>query len=197
MLHLVGGGTQTKAKELRVEEDLAEALGEGPVEEQEPEGLEGENQLEECPAEALGEDLVEEQETEEDGTREDLSGALTKVLTREGLGEAQWYDKTLGKIREKAGKEERPYFWKEGILMREPYQALGKSLIIVPSVARERVLRMAHHSPISGHFGKERTLHMIRARVDWLGIVKDMNEMCASCPVCQKAGPAIMARAPL
>ena len=67
-LHLVGGGTQTKAKELRVEEDPAEALGEGPVEEQEPEGLEGENQPEECPAEALGEDPAEEQETEGDGT---------------------------------------------------------------------------------------------------------------------------------
>ena len=67
-LHLVGGGTQMKVKELRVEEDPAEALREGPVEEQEPEGLEGENQLEECPAEALGEDLAEEQETEGDGT---------------------------------------------------------------------------------------------------------------------------------
>ena len=51
--------------------------------------------------------------------------------------------------------------------------------------------------PISGHFGKERTLHMIRARVDCPRIVKDVNELCASCPVCQKAGPAIMARAPL
>ena len=82
-LHLVRGGTQTKAKELRVKEDPAEALREGPVEEQEPEGLEGENQLEECSAEALGEDPAEEQETEGDGTREDLAGALTKVLTRE------------------------------------------------------------------------------------------------------------------
>ena len=107
-----------------------------------------------CPAEALGEDPAEEQETEGDGTREDLAGALTEVLTREGLGEAQRYDRTLGKLREKAGKEKRPYFWKEGILMREPYQALGKRLIIVPSVARERVLRMVHHSPISGHFGR-------------------------------------------
>ena len=90
-----------------------------------------------------------------------MAGELTEVLTREGLGEAQRYDKTFGKIREKAGKEKRPYFWEKGFFLREPYQALGKSLIIVPSVARERVLRMAHHSPISGHFGKERTLHMI------------------------------------
>ena len=135
-LHLVGGGTQTKAKELRVKEDPAEALGENPMEEQEPEGLEGENQLEECPAEALGEDPAEEQETEGDGTQEDLAGALTEVLTREGLGEAQRYDKTFGKIREKAGKEKRPYFWEKEIFLQEPYQALGKSLIIVPSVAR-------------------------------------------------------------
>ena len=36
---------------------------------------------------------AEEQETEGDGTREDLVGALTEVFTREGLGEAQRYDK--------------------------------------------------------------------------------------------------------
>ena len=105
-LYLVGGGKQTKAKELRVEDDLAEALWEGPVEEQEHEGLKGENQLEECPAEVLREDPAEEQETEGDGTLEDLAGALTEVLTWEGLGEAQRYDKTFGKIRKKAGKEE-------------------------------------------------------------------------------------------
>ena len=81
--------------------------------------------------------------------------------------------------------------------MREPHRALGKNLIIISSVVREGVLRIAHHFPISGHFGEERTLHMIRVRVYSPGIVKDVDKMCASCLVCQKAGPAIRARVPL
>ena len=35
---------------------------------------------------------------------------IAEVLTREKLGKAQRYDKKLGKIREKAGKERKHYF---------------------------------------------------------------------------------------
>ena len=33
--------------------------------------------------------------------------------------------------------------------------------------------------------------------MDWPGIAKDVKDLCASCPICQKAGPAIIAKAPL
>ena len=195
--YLVNGGKQAEETELVAEEDPAEASGEDHMEEKGTEKLKVEDQPEKFSAEAPGESQTGELETEGAGDSEDPTVVLAEVLTKEKLGEAQRYDKILSKIKEKAGKERKPYFWKKGISMQEPYQALGKSLIIVHPVARERVLRMAHHSSISGHFGKEGTLHMILVRVDWSGIVRDVNEMCASCPVCQKAGPAIMARAPL
>ena len=50
------------------------------------------------------------------------------------------YDATLANIREKAYKGSGPYFCKEDILMREPYHVSGKELIMVPRIARNKVL---------------------------------------------------------
>ena len=33
--------------------------------------------------------------------------------------------------------------------------------------------------------------------MDWPGVAKDVKELCASCPICQKAGPAVTTKAPL
>ena len=81
--------------------------------------------------------------------------------------------------------------------MRKPYHVLGKDLIVLPKVARRKVLTMAHNTPWAGHFGWERTLHSIRSSMDWPGVVKDISEMCESCPLCQKAGPAVTVFGPL
>ena len=133
-----------------------------------------------------------------DGVSEDQTGVLSKVLTRKTLGEAQRYDRSLKYLREKAGKAVEPYLWKGmGALMREPYQSLGKNFLILPEIARERVLAMAHNSPIGGHFGSKRTLKSIRSRMDWPGVVKDINQLCASCPVCQNSCPASTTKASL
>ena len=56
---------------------------------------------------------------------------------------------------------------------------------------------MAHNSPIAGHYASERTLSTIRTRMEWPGVAKDVKDLCASCPICQKAGPAIVAKGPL
>ena len=81
--------------------------------------------------------------------------------------------------------------------MRKPYHPQGKALVIVLAITRTQVLRMAHNTPIAGHFRRERTLQAIRERMDWPGIAKDVKERCASCPTCQKAKPAIITKAPL
>ena len=33
--------------------------------------------------------------------------------------------------------------------------------------------------------------------MDWPGVAKDVTDLCASCHICQKAGPAIIVKAPL
>ena len=128
---------------------------------------------------------------------DDLDNNISKVITPEELGKAQRYDPTLKFIREKVGKPNSPYFWENGLLMREPYNTLGKKLIVLPQSERTKALRMAHHGPIAGHFPRDRTLQAIRVQLDWPGIVKDVYKLCASCPICQKSGPAILSKAPL
>ena len=122
---------------------------------------------------------------------------LDEVITREELSESQRNNDTLKHIRDKAGINKEPYFWHKGVLMRKPYNTLVKDLIMVPKVARSQILRMAHNSPIAGHYASERTLNTIRTHVDWPGVAKDVKNLCASCPICQKAGPAIIVKAPL
>ena len=223
-LYPVDDGTQAEGTELAAEEDPAEASGEdqtgeqgaeGLEEEDQPkeypaeasgedqtgeqgaEGLEEEDQPKEYPAEASGEDQVEEQSTEGDGALVDPVGVLAEVLTRAKWDKAQRYDQDLKSIRVKAEKASESYFWWGGLLMREPYQPLGKSLLIILTIARQRVLTMAHNSPMGGHFGRECTLQSIRMRMNWPGVVRDINKVCASRPTCQKASPASTTKAPL
>ena len=81
--------------------------------------------------------------------------------------------------------------------MRKPYNILGKKSIVLPQSERMKALKVAHHGPIAGHFARDQTLQAIRVRLDWPGIVKDVNDLCDSCPICQKSGPAILSKAPL
>ena len=80
-------------------------------------------------------------------------------------------------------------------LKRESYQILGKNLLIMPKIARQKVLTMAHKSPIGGHFGREKTLQTIRGRMDGQGVGRDINMMWAACPNFQKAKPASTTKA--
>ena len=119
------------------------------------------------------------------------------TISANQLKEEQLTDSSLEKIRVKAAQQNSPYFWKEKILMRKPYHVQGKDLIVVPKVARVKVLQLAHNLVIAGHFGLERTLEAVRRRMDWPGIVLDIKELCKSCPVCQRAKLAVVTRAPL
>ena len=81
--------------------------------------------------------------------------------------------------------------------MRQHYHTNGKGLVIIPKAARMEVLQLAYNSPLAGHFGGARTLETIRTRMDWPGIATDVRKMCSSCPICQKASPALLTKAPL
>ena len=137
MLDSVDSGVQAEGTEdLETVEGQAEAPGENQMEEQHPEGSEIADQTEEGQAEMPGENQVEEPFTE-GSMMADLTekvGESSSVLTREELGKAQRYDAMLANIREKSYKGGGPYFWKEDILMREPYHVSGKELIMVPRV---------------------------------------------------------------
>ena len=98
---------------------------------------------------------AERDNEESEGAAEKLEG----VLTKDQLSRAQRYDTTLKIIREKARVGEEPYYWTDNLLMRRPYHPQGIALAIVPAIAiaRMQVLRVAHNTPIAGHFRRERT----------------------------------------
>ena len=123
--------------------------------------------------------------------------AVFNTNTPDHLKELQKDDPSLQKIREKTKTQGDPYFWKDDILMRQTYRTNGKELVIIPKAARMKVLQLAHNSPLVGHFGRARMLGAIRTRMDWPGIATDVRKMCSSCPICQKAIPALLTKAPL
>ena len=106
---------------------------------------------------------VEDEEPVENPTpaSDDLDNNISKVITPEELGKAQRYAQTLKILREKVGKPDSPYFWVNGLLMREPYNTIDKKLAVLPQSERTKALRMAHHGPIAGHFARDRTLQAI------------------------------------
>ncbi len=128
---------------------------------------------------------------------DDFDNNIPKVITPKELNKAQRYDPTLKIIREEVRKPNHLYIWENGLLMREPYNTIDKKLIVLPQSKRTKALRMAHHGPITRHFARDQTLQAIRVRLDWPGIVKDVNELYVSYPICQKSGPAILSKAPL
>eukprot|EP00731_Ephydatia_muelleri_P039124 Em1130g1a len=51
---------------------------------------------------------------------------------------------------------------------------------------RRLILLACHVHPTSGHMGRTRTLHRIKERVMWHGMVKDCTEMIRTCDICQR-----------
>ncbi|KAK5854605.1 hypothetical protein PBY51_004785 [Eleginops maclovinus] len=69
--------------------------------------------------------------------------------------------------------------------------------LLVPQSRREMIFQAAHHNPMSGHLGYDKTLHRIMARFYWPGIRADVKRWCASCSECQLVNPPATPKAPL
>ena len=63
-------------------------------------------------------------------------------------------------------------------MLRKPYYGTGKDVVIVPKGAKNKVMRLAHVSMVAGNFAKDKTLQMIRGRMDGPGIAKDVRAIC-------------------
>ena len=52
---------------------------------------------------------------------------------------------------------------------------------VVNRQEQEKILRSYHVDPTAGHMGKTRTLHRIKQRFMWHGMVKDVQNMVSTC----------------
>ena len=57
---------------------------------------------------------------------------------------------------------------------------------IVPRVARQEILELAHGSQVDGHCEVQKTVEKLRQRFHWLKIAKDVNYSCENCQTCNR-----------
>ena len=69
----------------------------------------------------------------------------------------------------------------DGILRR-----YGKAYVPTASALREEILKTCHDDPLAGHFGSERTLHLLRRHWFWPRMEDEVKEYIASCDICQR-----------
>ena len=117
---------------------------------------------------------------------------------KEALKKAQAIDGNLANIRSrvKSGKvtvsrglnrgQTKCVEWKD-LLYREFTKGNKVTLqLVVPEGFREKVMRLAHETLMSGHLGTKKTLDRVVAEFFWPGICGDVARFCKSCDICQR-----------
>lgn len=83
------------------------------------------------------------------------------------------------------------YLTHHGLLYREcvnsprPYE-IGRRVLVVPSKCRQKVMEMAHDSPMAGHYSHKKTLEKVLSQFCWPGAAAEIKRFCKSCAICQR-----------
>uniref|UniRef100_A0A671M2X0 Gypsy retrotransposon integrase-like protein 1 n=1 Tax=Sinocyclocheilus anshuiensis TaxID=1608454 RepID=A0A671M2X0_9TELE len=109
----------------------------------------------------------------------------------DGLAEEQQKDKVTPQIDCDPSKIH--YTIENGYLFHSvPSQQQGqKWQLVIPVCFREELLKFAHDSPLSGHFGQLKTLLQLLEVAYWPSIWKDVWKYCRDCQVYQQYKPSI------
>ena len=123
------------------------------------------------------------------------------LITRERLVRMQQDDESLRLAKEsaisKAESEEhsRCFYLEDGLLMRKwlprqesPVDWMAHKQIVVPVPLRERLLALAHNTPVAGHCGVRKTRMLLLKHFFWPSIQRDVATHCRHCHVCQIVG---------
>ena len=58
--------------------------------------------------------------------------------------------------------------------------------LVIPESFREKVLRLAHETLMSGHLGIKKTMDRVLIEFFWPGVCGDVSRFCKSCDICQR-----------
>ena len=58
--------------------------------------------------------------------------------------------------------------------------------LVIPESFREKVLKLAHETVMSGHLGIEKTVDRVLPEFFWPGVCGDVSRLCKSCDICQR-----------
>ncbi len=117
-------------------------------------------------------DITTEPESTADGSDGDAHWISASGLSggKERLIEAQEEDQSLRAARRTAGLESSLFFYRNNILYRAGAMTTEGDRIhqvVLPTTYRDQTLRMAHASPLAGHFGSAKTLSRLTRLFFW------------------------------
>ena len=147
-----------------------------------------------------GENSVVVSELDESGLEvTDLPVPTVEESGKQSLITEQSTDESLKPAHEKAGKGFDGYCYDDRVLMHRDVNDLGDPIqrIVVPVGRRQKLLAIGHGGLAAGHFGRKKTRARLARYFTWPGIHRDIQELCRTCPECQKAGTHPIVKAPL
>ena len=117
---------------------------------------------------------------------------------KEALKQAQATDPNLDSIRGRVesgsitvsrglNRGETKFIRKKDLTYRQFTKGNKVTLqLVIPEGFREKVLRLAHETLMSGHLGIKKTLDRVVSEFFWPGVCGDVARFCKSCDICQR-----------
>ena len=121
-----------------------------------------------------------------------VTQSIDNNLATDELIVMQQQDETLKGWWEKAAENETVGFdtrfeVKNGLLLRKKEEQNRQiTQLAVPQPLREKVMKLAHDSIMSGHQGVKRTYRRVVSNFAWPGMHGDVKRYCQSCDICQR-----------
>ena len=82
---------------------------------------------------------------------------------------------------------ETKFVLKKDLMYRQFTKGNRLSLqLVIPESFREKVLRLAHETLMSGHLGIKKTMDRVLTEFFWPGVCGDVSRFCKSCDICQR-----------
>ena len=132
-------------------------------------------------------------------SQQELDDDIGPVMRR--LNHTEPMDTQLTESGAQLWKLRKRLLIKDGLLVRCHRLHAGLDPIeqvVLPKCLQSMVMESLHDSPFAGHFGVKRTLARVQLRYYWPGYLKDVEDWCKSCVVCQqRKGPQSKNVAPL
>ena len=127
-------------------------------------------------------------------TSHQLDGGTSRLET------AQVSDSTFDIIRKSVHNGDKQYLMEDGLLYRVAERdRTGECIrqLVLSQMYREMALRTAHSVPMAGHLGRKKMTNRLLKRFFWPGIYVDVQELCQTCPGCQRVARHHKHKAPL
>ena len=117
---------------------------------------------------------------------------------KEAFKQAQDSDPKLNGIRQRVesgrvtvsrglNRDETMFVLKTDLMYRQFTKGNKLTLqLVIPERFREKVLRLAHETLMSGHVGIKRTMDRVLTEFFWPGVCGDVSRFCKSCDICQR-----------